>query len=126
MNSKNNAKIQKLITGSYEPTLADCKRIYNDYSLNKGLAGVLSDVFEWLSQEPISRTYKGGTAYLRAEADKDMILCVHCIFLNDKNVFIDEKFGNFDDITIYSLKSFFSDVIKDYIDEYLLTREKCI
>lgn len=123
MNSKNNAKIRKLMTGSYEPTFADCRRIFNDYSLNEGLAGVLSDVFEWLSQEPISRTYKGGTVYLRAEADKYMVLCVHCIFLKGKNVFIDEKFGDFDDITTYSLKSFFSNAIKGYIDEYLAAKE---
>ena len=81
MNSMDKNKIESLMSGSYEPTLSDIKRIYNEYSLNKGeIAGVLSDVFGWLAQDPIQYEYKNGTIYARAEVDDEDILVIHFIF----------------------------------------------
>lgn len=74
-------KIDQLMSGSYEPSLSDVKRIYGEYSLNKGeLSAVLSDVFNWLSQEPLMVQYMQGKLYARAEADKDEILAIHYIY----------------------------------------------
>ena len=109
---KNNEKIEALMSGCYEPTLADCTRIYKEYSFNKGeIAAVLSDVFNWLTQEPICHKYMDGTIYLRAEACSKEVLCVHYIYANEiKGIVIDEKIACDDDITDQKLISFLSEV----------------
>lgn len=101
------------MSGPYEPNLADCNRIYKEYSLNKGeMAAVLSDVFNWLAQEPYSCNYKNGTLYLRAEADVQQILCIHYIYVINNEIVLDEKIGSEDDISNWSLDKCLS-VIKE-------------
>lgn len=44
-------KIIKIMSGSYEPTLADSIRIYKEYCINKGeVSAILSEVYKWLAQ----------------------------------------------------------------------------
>ena len=118
MNTKSKDKIKKLISGPYEPTLADCNRIYKEYSLNKGeVAAVLSDVFNWLAQEPYSCNHKRGTLYLRAEADVQQVLCVHYIYVIDNEIILEGKMGSEDDISDWSLDKC-SSVIKEMMMEY--------
>lgn len=119
MDVKSKDIIKKLMSGSYEPSLADCNRIYKEYSLNKGeMAVVLSDVFGWLAQAPYSCNYKRGALYLRAEADVQQILCVHYIYANDNGIILDEKVGLEDDMSPWPLAKY-SSIIKEMITEEL-------
>lgn len=119
MNAKSKDKINKLMSGPYEPSLTDCNRIYKEYSLNKNeVAAVLSDVFNWLAQEPYSRNYKNGTLYLRAEADAQYVLCVHYIYTDNSKIILDEKVGLEDDMSNWSLDKYLS-LIKEMVMEEL-------
>lgn len=118
MDVKAKDKIKKIMSGPYEPSLADCNRIYKEYSPNKGeIAAVLSDVFDWLAQAPYSCNYKRGTLYLRAEANVQQVLCVHYIYANDNGIVLDERVGSEDDISNWSLDKY-SSIIKKIIDDF--------
>lgn len=121
MDAINKNKIESLMSGCYEPTLSDVKKIYNEYSLNKGeIAGILSDVFGWLAQGAIQDEYKNGKIYARAEVDNEDILVIHFIYVNEKDeVFIEQKLGNDEDITNATLESYIPD-IKQIIKDILL------
>lgn len=121
MDATNKHKIESLMSGCYEPTLSDVKRIYNEYSLNKGeIAGVLSDVFGWLAQDVIQCEYKNGKIYARAEVDVEDILVIHFIYINEMDeVFIEQKLGDDEDITSATLESYIPD-IKRIINDILL------
>lgn len=86
-------KIQKMMSSSYEPSLADSNRIYKEYCINEGrISEVLSDVYDWLAQEPICIDYKKGKIYMRCEATNSPdILCVHYFYINEeKNIKIED------------------------------------
>lgn len=121
MDTTNKYKIESLMSGCYEPTLLDVKRIYNEYSLNKGeIAGVLSDVFGWLAQDPMQYEYKNGKIYARAEVDDEDILVIHFIYINEMDeVFIEQKLGNEEDITSTTIENYIPD-IKRIINDILL------
>lgn len=119
MNTKSKDIIEKLMSGPYEPSLADCNRIYKEYSLNKGeISAVLSDVFDWLAQEPYRCNYKGGTLYLRAESDIHQVLCVHYIYVINNKIILDGKVSSEDDISDWSLVKY-SSIIKEMVAEEL-------
>ena len=59
-------KIEEIMMGSYEPTLADSIRIYKNYCVNKGeISVILSEVYKWLAQEPLKMEYKDCELYAR-------------------------------------------------------------
>lgn len=112
-------KIKKIISSTYEPSLADCNRIYKEYSLNKGeVASVLSDVFNWLAQKPYSCDYKDGSLYIRAEADVQEVLCVHYLYIVNNEIILNEKISTENDISNWSLKKC-SSIIKKMVTEKL-------
>ena len=121
MDTINKKKIETLMSGCYEPTLSDVKRIYREYSSNKGeIAGVLSDVFGWLAQDVIQHVYKNGKIYARAEADDEDVLVIHFIYINEiDEVFIEHKLGSDEDITNTPLEGYIPE-IKQIIDDILL------
>lgn len=88
-------EIEKMMSGPYDPTRADADRIYQEYADNKGwLAGVLSDVYAWLYQQPYHCVYKGGDLYIRAEVFAEDpngdILAYHYIYRNTElNIEVD-------------------------------------
>lgn len=114
-------KIIKIMSGSYEPTLADSIRIYREYCINKGeVSAILSGVYKWLAQKPFKRDYKAGVIYARCECDVEEILCIHYIYINKKeNIVIDDKFSYVDnEITEISLEEYIQ-FIKQCIKEQL-------
>jgi len=101
-------KIAKMMVGNYEPSLADSIRIYKEYRINKDeLAGILSDIYSWLAQEPICVDYKHGKLYMRCEViGSPDLLAIHYIYINkEKNIALENFFSQGDsDITDSSIK----------------------
>lgn len=115
-------KIQKKMSSSYEPSLADSNRIYKEYCINEGrISEVLSDVYDWLAQEPICIDYKKGKIYMRCEATNSPdILCVHYFYINEeKNIkiedFISDGDGDIIDSSIKSLTAMVKEAIQEEI-----------
>jgi len=111
-------KIRKMMEGSYEPTQADVVRIYKEYSCNKDeISAILSEVFGWLSQEPICVEYKQGRIYMRCEAtSSEELLWIHYFYINEKINLAIENFvsqGN-EDITEKNIKNLV-ELVKDAI-----------
>ena len=118
-----NVKIEEIMMGSYEPTLADSIRIYKNYCINKGeISVILSEVYKWLAQEPLKIEYKDCELYARCECDVEEVLCVHAIYLSkQQNVAIEDKYSWGDaEITDFALKELMQQ-IKNSIEEEIIT-----
>lgn len=102
----------------YEPTLADCNRIYRDYAaLNPGeVADCMREAFAYLSQPPLIKEYRGGMIYARAEISKDCEPVVHYVYLSD-DFASEDSFGISEDLG-YDFSSKLKEVLSD-IKEFI-------
>lgn len=114
--------IKKIMSGCYVPTKSDVIRIYDEFSKSNEkseLSSILSDVFDWLSQEPQSISYKNGVIYVRPELNTEDIFVYHVIFIDErKNLYIDEKLSN-DNIFEMTIKDYLPS-IKEFIAEMIV------
>lgn len=115
MNKKIEKNINKITQGCYCPTKTDIVRIYNSISHDNPqneISGILSEIFDWLSQVPQSIPYKKGVLYIRPELDPVDVFVYHVIFIDEvKKRYIDEKISDSDGLLFeYDIKTYLPNI----------------